>query len=395
MDSERKAAKLRRELADPLLAVTHPVYRPLLWLLLACILIAIAWAAWAELDEVTRGDGRVVPYSRIQKIQSLEGGILDRLLVKEGDLVEVGQPLVRLDETRFLTNVQESTNQADGLRAAIARLDAEVLGKERIDFGSGVDPDSPLARSERELFKSRRGKLLENTRSIQAQIRLAQSQLDLVRPLVAKRAVSQMEALKLSQDIATLNGKLTELKNTYFQDAYTERSQRKADLSALEPIIQQRQDQLRRTEILSPVRGRVNTVLINTRGGVIQPGEAIMEVIPVEERLLVEARIKPRDVAFLVPGMPAKVKITAYDFSIYGDLKGTLEQISADTIEEDTPRGKESYYQVLIKTDGSQLKKGDEVLPIIPGMVAEVDILSGKRTVLNYLIRPLVKARLY
>ncbi|KJK15384.1 hemolysin D [Pseudomonas sp. 2(2015)] len=382
-------------MADPLLAVTHPVYRPLLWLLLACILIAIAWAAWAELDEVTRGDGRVVPYSRIQKIQSLEGGILDRLLVKEGDLVEVGQPLVRLDETRFLTNVQESTNQADGLRAAIARLDAEVLGKERIEFGPGVDADSPLARSERELFKSRRGKLLENTRSIQAQIRLAQSQLDLVRPLVAKRAVSQMEALKLSQDIATLNGKLTELKNTYFQDAYTERSQRKADLSALEPIIQQRQDQLRRTEILSPVRGRVNTVLINTRGGVIQPGEAIMEVIPVEERLLVEARIKPRDVAFLVPGMPAKVKITAYDFSIYGDLKGTLEQISADTIEEDTPRGKESYYQVLIKTDGSQLKKGDEVLPIIPGMVAEVDILSGKRTVLNYLIRPLVKARLY
>lgn len=395
MDAERKAAKLRRELADPLLAVTHPVYRPLLWLLLACILIAIAWAAWAEIDEVTRGDGRVVPYSRIQKIQSLEGGILDRLLVKEGDLVEVGQPLVRLDETRFLTNVQESTNQADGLRAAIARLDAEVLGKERIEFGPGVDPDSPLARSERELFKSRRGKLLENTRSIQAQIRLAQSQLDLVRPLVAKRAVSQMEALKLSQDIATLNGKFTELKNTYFQDAYTERSQRKAELSTLEPIIQQRQDQLRRTEILSPVRGRVNTVLINTRGGVIQPGEAIMEVIPVEERLLVEARIKPRDVAFLVPGMPAKVKITAYDFSIYGDLKGTLEQISADTIEEDTPRGKESYYQVLIKTDGSQLKKGDEVLPIIPGMVAEVDILSGKRTVLNYLIRPLVKARLY
>ncbi|MCO2159131.1 HlyD family efflux transporter periplasmic adaptor subunit, partial [Pseudomonas aeruginosa] len=139
----------------------------------------------------------------------------------------------------------------------------------------------------------------------------------------------------------------------------------------------------------------VNTVLINTRGGVIQPGEPIMEVIPVEERLLVEAKIKPRDVAFLVPGMPAKVKITAYDYTIYGDLKGTLEQISADTIEEDTPHGKESYYQVLIKTDGSQLKRGEEVLPIIPGMVAEVDILSGKRSVLNYLLRPLIKARLY
>lgn len=312
MDSDRDAAALRRQLADPLLAATHPVYRPLLWTLLGCVLLFIGWAAWAQLDEVTRGDGRVVPFSRIQKIQSLEGGILDRLLVKEGDLVEVGQPLVRLDETRFLTNFQESANQASVLRAAIARLDAEVLGKKSIEFPPDVDPEGPLARSERELFKSRRDKLVEGTQAIQRQIHLAQSQLDLVRPLVAKRAVSQMEALKLSQDIATLSGKLTELKSTYFQDAYTERAQRKADLSALEPIVQQRQDQLRRTEILSPVRGRVNTVLINTRGGVIQPGEPIMEVIPVEERLLVEAKIKPRDVAFLVPGMPAKVKITAY-----------------------------------------------------------------------------------
>ncbi|WP_207855521.1 HlyD family efflux transporter periplasmic adaptor subunit, partial [Pseudomonas sp. 79_C] len=243
---------------------------------------------------VTRGDGRVVPFSRIQKIQSLEGGILDRLLVQEGDLVEVGQPLLRLDETRFLTNFQESANQAGVLRAAIARLDAEVLGKAAIEFPPDIDPQGPLARSERELFKSRRDKLLEGSQAIQRQISLAQSQLDLVRPLVAKRAVSQMEALRLSQDIATLNGKLTELKSSYFQDAYTERSQRKADLSALEPIVQQRQDQLRRTGIVSPVRGRVNTVLINTRGGVIQPGEAIMEVIPVEDRLLVEARIKPR-----------------------------------------------------------------------------------------------------
>ena len=395
MGAEMKNIRLRRQLADPLLATTHPVYRPLLWTLLGGLLLFVAWAAWAELDEVTRGDGRVVPFSRIQKIQSLEGGILDRLLVKEGDRVEVGQPLVRLDDTHFLTNFQESANQASVLRAAIARLDAEVLGKERIDFPPGIEVDGALARSERELFASRRAKLQEGTQAVQKQIHLAQRQLDLVRPLVEKRAVSQMEALKLSQDIATLNGKLTELKSSYFQEAYTERADKKAQLAQVEPIVQQRQDQLRRTEILSPVRGRVNTILINTRGGVIQPGEPIMEVIPVEERLLVEARIKPRDVAFLVPGMPAKVKITAYDYTLYGDLKGTLEQIGADTIEEDTVHGKESYYQVLIRTDGSQLKRGDDVLPIIPGMVAEVDILSGKRSVLNYLLRPLIKARLY
>lgn len=395
MASESRAAeRLRRELQDPLLAASHPVSRPLLWALLLSLVAAIAWAAWAELDEVTRGDGRVVPFSRMQKIQSLEGGILDRLLVQEGELVQVGQPLVRLDRTHFETSWQEAANQAEVLGAAIARLDAEVMGQDHIVFPEGMAADGPVARSERELFKSRRDKLEENTRSLQKQIRLAQSQLALVEPLVARRAVSQMEALKLSQDIATLSGKLTELKNTYFQDAYTERQEKKAQLAQIEPIVQQRKDQLRRTEILSPVRGRVNTVLISTRGGVVQPGEPIMEVIPVEERLLVEAKVKPRDVAFLVPGMPAKVKITVYDYSIYGDLKGTLEQISADTIEEETVHGKEYYYQVLIKTDGSQLTRNGEVLPIIPGMVAEVDILSGKRSVLNYLLRPLLKARL-
>ncbi len=392
---QRKAVSLRRELADPLLATTHPVYRPLMWALLGTVLLAIAWAAWAQLDQVTRGEGRVVPFSRIQKIQSLEGGILDRLLVKEGELVEVGQPLVRLEETHFRTNYQESANQSQVLRAAIARLDAEVLGKNEITFPDDIPKDSPLARSEHELFQSRRATMQQNASAIQQQIGISRHQLQIVRPLVARQAVSQMEELKLTQEIASLSGKLSELRNTYFQEAYTERSQRKADLSAVEPIVQQRQDQLRRTEILSPVRGRVNTVLINTRGGVIPPGEAIMEVIPVEERLLVEAKVKPRDVAFLIPGMEAKVKITAYDYTIYGELRGTVEQISADTIEEDTPRGKESFYQVLIRTDGSQLKRGNEVLPIIPGMVADVDILTGKRSVMNYLLRPLIKARLY
>ncbi|MDX3911384.1 MAG: HlyD family efflux transporter periplasmic adaptor subunit [Sphingobium sp.] len=386
--------RLQRELGDPFLSDVHPASRTLLWTILICVVVFVGWAAFAKLDEVTRGEGRVVPFSRMQKIQSLEGGILGKLLVKEGDLVTVGQPLVQLDQTHFRTSFLESDNQSTVLKATIARLEAEVLGKGGIAFPANIPPDSPLVRSEQELFKSRRDKLRENSASIARQIQIAQSQLNIVRPLAARKVVSEMEALKLSQEIATLSGKLAELRNSYSQEAYTELSAKKAELSALEPIVQQRQDQLRRTEIVSPVRGRVNKIAINTKGGVIQPGEAIMEVIPVEERLLVEARIKPRDVAFLVPGMPAKVKITAYDYTIYGDLTGTLEQISADTIEEETPRGKESYYQVLIRTDGTQLKRGAEVLPIIPGMVAEVDILSGKRSVLNYLLRPIIKARL-
>ena len=388
------AERLRRELADPFAADVHPRSRLILWTILACLLLAIGWAAWAQLDQTTRGEGRLVPVSREQKIQSLEGGTLGALLVKEGDLVQVGQPLVRLDPTRFSTSLDESSNQAQGLKAAIARLEADTLGKGGVSFPSGVDPAGTIARSELQLYQSRRGKLAESTGAIERQIRIAQDQLAIIRPLVARNVVSEMEALKLSQDIATYRGKLVEVKSSYAQEAYTELSKKQADLAAIEPIVRQRGDQLRRTEIVSPVRGRVNKIIINTVGGVIQPGEAIMEVIPVGDRLLVEARIKPRDVAFLVPGMPAKVKITAYDYTVYGDLKGTLEQISPDTIEEQTPRGKEAYYQVLIRTDGRQLKRGNEVLPIIPGMVAEVDILSGKRSVLNYLLRPLLKARL-
>ncbi len=395
MPAERiSAQRLQRELGDPLLASVHPASRPLLWTIVAAVLIFVTWASLAQIDEVTRGEGRVVPISRVQKIQSLEGGILDRLMVKEGDVVNAGQPLLLLDQTRFQTSFEESANQAMVLKAAIARLEAEVLGKGAIAFPQGVDPHGSIARSERELFNSRRAKLAEGTGSIGRQIGIAQNQLVIVEPLVKRGVVSEMEALKLRQEIATHNGKLAELKNGYFQDAYTELSAKKAELASIEPVVAQRGDQLRRTQIVSPVRGRVNSVMINTRGGVIQPGEPIMEVIPTGDQLLIEAKIKPRDVAFIVPGMEAKVKITAYDFTVYGDLKGRVEQISADTIEEDTPRGKESFYQVLVKTDRAELVKDGKPLPIIPGMIAEVDVLSGKRSVMNYLLRPLLKARL-
>ncbi|PNU06897.1 hemolysin D [Novosphingobium guangzhouense] len=386
---------LHRELDDPFRTGLHPTYRPLLWAVMACIVITILWAGFARIDEVTRGEGRVVPVSRMQKIQSLEGGILDELLVREGDMVARGQALVRLDPTHFRTSYEESSNQASVLKAAIARLQAEVLGKATIDFPPEIASDSAVARSERELFVSRRSKLDQGRRTLRQQIGIAQGQLAIVQPLTARKVVSEMEVLKLQQEIATYTGKLVELENTYAQEAYTELANKQAELSAVSPIVQQRGDQLRRTEIRSPVRGRVNTVLINTRGGVVQPGEPIMEVTPMEDRLLIEARVRPRDVAFLVPGMPAKVKITAYDYTIYGDLNGRVERISADTIEEETVRGKEAYYQVFVRTDGAHLMRDGKPLPIIPGMVAEVDILNGKRSVLNYLLRPLLKARLH
>lgn len=386
---------LLRSLGDPQHAMEHPSSRPIFWACLVSIVSFVAWANWAELDEVTRGDGRVVPFSRIQKIQSLEGGILEQLMVKEGDVVEAGQLLVKLDNTRFNSAYMESKSHAEALAAAIARLEAETLHKDRIRFPRSVPAKSHFAATETALFKARREKLQESLHSLNSELALARKQLGVIEPLVASRAASEMEALRLSKEIASLNGKISEVNNAYFQEAYTELANKKAELSELEQNLLQRKDQLSRTQVVSPVKGRVNDILITTRGGVIQPGEPIMEVTPIDEQLLVEAKVKPRDVAFLVPGMPARVKITAYDYTVYGDISGTLEQISPDTIEEETIRGKEPFYKISIRTKTSYLKKGDEVLPIKPGMIAEVDIQSGKRTVLNYLLRPLLKAHLY
>jgi len=204
-----------------------------------------------------------------------------------------------------------------------------------------------------------------------------------------------MELLRVDKTIEELKGKVASVNNSYMQDAYTELTEKKGYLNALMETLVQKEDQLKRTQIVSPVRGQINDILVTTRGGVIQPGEPIMKVLPVDDQLLIEARIKPKDVAFLAPGMKAKVKITAYDYTIYGDLEGTLEQISADTFEEDTAKGKEYYYQVLIHTDKNYLERNGEKLPIRPGMITQVDILGAKRTVLSYLLKPLIKASLY
>lgn len=395
MPSQHNKSRLLRSLNDPEYTVIHPAVRPGLWCSILTVIIFVVWASFAEIDEVTRGEGRIIPSSRLQMIQSLEGGIIDSLLVAEGDMVEAGQALVSLDRTRFYAAYMESLSQARDLRTAVARLESEVKDLDNIVFPEDFDLSTPEVQSEIALFNARRDRKKQTINSLQREISISNQEIRVIKPLVKRKAVSKMELLRLNKTVEELKGKVVGVENTYMQDAYTELTEKKGFLNALMETLVQKEDQLKRTSIVSPVRGQINDILVTTKGGVIQPGEAIMKVLPVDDQLLIEAKIKPKDVAFLAPGMKAKIKVTAYDYTIYGDLEGTLQQISADTFEEDTAQGKEYYYQVLVYTDKNYLERNGEKLPIRPGMITQVDILGGKRTVLSYLLKPLLKAKLY
>lgn len=368
--------------------------RGLLWVCLITFAVFVGWAGWATLDEMTRGEGRIVPSGRLQSIQSLEGGILEALYVNEGDVVEKGQPILKLDDTRFRSLFLETDQQIKSLKAAITRLEAEVTGVRQLGFTASDSLDPQLIETETRLFEARRAKLDETVASLTRRRDLGRQQLRMLEPLVRDQAVSEMEFLTLKKEVASVEGELVDVVRAFSQEAYTELSGKKTELSRLEQVALQRADQLTRTIIRSPVRGRVNSIAVTTQGGVIQPGDEIMDILPTDDHLLVEARIRPQDVAFIAPGMNAVVKLTAYDYTVYGSLDGEVLQVSADTIEEETPRGKETFYKVLIQTAADRLAHRGQELPMKPGMVAQVEIKTAKRNVLSYLMRPILKARL-
>jgi adhesin transport system membrane fusion protein len=363
-----------------------------LTLVLLIVLLAVAWL-WAEsavLDEVTVGTGRVIPSSREQIIQSLEGGILAELAVREGDVVSKDQVLLRLDDTRFGASYRESHSRITALRAAIARLRAESVGATPV-FPADVRPEQ--ARIEMDLFRSRRQQLDESVAALKRSYQLADEELQMTAPLVKKGLVSEVELLRLQRQVNELKANLQERQNKFRSDARADLAKNEAELAATAEGNTARADQVKRTVIRSPMRGTVKNIRITTVGGIVQPGQDILEIVPLEDQLVIEARIKPADVAFLRPGLPATVKITAYDYAIYGGLEATLEQISADTLR-DEKKPDETYYKIQVRTREPHLKDRDgKVLPIIPGMTATVDVLTGHKTVLDYLLKPLLKAR--
>ncbi|VVO96428.1 Type I secretion system membrane fusion protein PrsE [Pseudomonas fluorescens] len=409
------------------------VVRLTIWAIIGFFVFLMLWANFAVIDEVTKGDGKAIPSSKIQKIQNLEGGIISELFVKEGQIVEAGAPLIRLDDTRFASNVGETEADRLSMLLRVERLSAEVDDRP-LNFPEDVLKAVPgQAKSEESLYISRRQQLhdeigglqeqliqrqqeLREFASKQAQYRqqlgLQRQEINMSEPLVAQGAVSPVEVLRLKRaevetrgqlDATTLaipraesaikevQRKIDETRGKFRSEALTQLNEARTDLNKASATGKALEDRVSRTLVTSPVRGIVNKLLVNTIGGVIQPGSDMVEIVPLDDTLLVEAKIRPQDIAFLHPGQEAIVKFTAYDYTIYGGLKAQLEQIGADTITDEDK--KTTYYIIKVRTERSHLGTDEKPLLIIPGMVASVDIITGKKSVLSYLLKPIIRAR--
>lgn len=364
----------------------------IVWLALLAVLALGAWAYRAPLDEVTVGTGKVVPSSREQVVQSLEGGILAELKVREGDEVQVGQVLARLDPTRIQSTVGESDARLQAALATAARLRAEVSGTPLV-FPKSVLADAGLVRAETALHQSRLNSLRDTVLGLEDTLALILRELKLTESLVAQGAASDVEVLRLKRQVSDLRTKISDTKSQYLVRAREELAKANAEIETQGSITRGRSDSLSRTVVHSPVKGVVKNIEVNTVGGVIPPNGKLLEIVPVDEQLLVETRIAPRDVAFIYPGQRAMVKVTAYDYAIYGGLEGQVVNISPDTIQDEVKRD-QFYFRVYVRTTDDHLKNAQgQRFPIAPGMVATADIHTGSKTVWEYLVKPLNRAR--
>ncbi len=431
---DRNASTLTsNEVNKALLDDSPRVVRITLWAILGFFIIMIAWASLAEIDEVTRGDGKAIPSSRLQKIQNLEGGIVAEVFVHEGEVVKAGAPLLRLDDTRFRSNAGESEADRLALEARIQRLTAQLDGKETLTLSPDIVEKSPdIANGEMELFASVNKRIQSELSGLDEQLvqkkqelldyqakgeqyrrslGLLQQEISMSEPLVAKGAISKVEVLRLRRSevetrgqlesvtlsvpraqaaIKEIESKMGETRGRYRSEALSQLNEARTELSKLTATGKAIEDRVNRTLVTSPVRGIVQQLMVNTIGGVIQPGNDLVEIVPLDDTLLIEAKIRPQDIAFLRPGQEAMVKFTAYDFTIYGGLKAKLEQISPDTV---TDKEGKSFYVIRLRTEKNHLGSDKNPLIIIPGMVASVDIITGKKTILAYLLKPILRAK--
>jgi len=367
------------------------VRKIVLYTLLLLIFLGL-WAWFGMLDEVSTGTGKVVPSSREQVLQSLDGGILAELNVHEGDLVQANQVLARLDPTRSESNVGESAARYRASLASSARLHAEVNDLP-LTFPASLEKWPDLIATETHLYQSRRAQLENSQSELKKALDLVNKELAITQRLAATGAASHVEVLRLQRQKSDLELKLTDLHSQYYVQAREALAKANAEVATLLSIIRGREDSVTRLTVRSPMRGIVKNIKVTTIGGVIPPNGELMEIVPVDDRLLIEARLSPRDIAFIHPQQRALVKITAYDYAIYGGLEGRVETISPDTIQDEV-KPEIFYYRVFIRTHQDYLtNKVGRRFSIVPGMISTVDIKTGEKTVMDYLIKPFNKAK--
>lgn len=365
--------------------------KKLVRLVFLLFLVMLIWAYWAVLDEVSTGTGKVVPTSQEQVIQSLEGGVLAKLYVRQDDVVEPGQILAQLDPTVTEATVQESAAKYRAALASSARLTSEVNGTE-VAFHQDLNGFPELIASETKLYEARRRSLTESLNWIAESKKLVEDELAISQSLTKMGAASNVEVIRLKRQLVELQLKETEVHSDYIVKAREELAKANADVEALSSVIRGRSDSLQRMALRSPVRGIVKNIEVSTVGGVVPPNGKLMIIVPLDEQLLIETRVSPRDIAYIHPQQRASVKITAYDYAIYGGMEGKVVSISPDTIQNEV-KPEEFYYRVFIKTETDALfNKNNERFPIVPGMVASVDIHTGSKTVFEYLVKPFNKA---
>ncbi|MCW3170979.1 HlyD family type I secretion periplasmic adaptor subunit [Shewanella subflava] len=426
-------------------------HRLIIWSLAAMMICFFIWSYFSELDQVTTGMGKVIPSTQIQMIQSLDGGILQEIYVQEGLLVEKGQPLVRIDDTRFRSDFAQQEQEVYGLQTNIIRMRAELdsilisdmsadwrqqvkITKQSLIFPEELMTKEPaLVKRQQEEYSGRLDNLSNQLEILVRQIQqrqqeteelaskistlttsyqLVSRELELTKPLANKGIVPEVELLKLERTVNDIQGELQSLRLLrpkvkasmdesilkrreavfiYAADLRAQLNEMQTKLSRMNKAQIGAFDKVSKAVITSPVAGTIKTLHINTLGGVIQPGVEIIEIVPSEDRLLIETKISPKDIAFLHPGLPAVVKVTAYDFTRYGGLKGTVEHISADTSQDEEGN---SFYIIKVRTEESSLIKDDGTqMPIIPGMLTSVDVITGKRSILEYILNPILRAK--
>ena len=395
---KKRDLKLLNDLNAALQTEKHHGYFLTVMLFLVFFIVFVVWAYYSPLEEVSRGEGRIIPSSREQIVQSLDPGTIEAMYVKEGDLVEQGQVLLKLDDIRSSAVLRESIAKVENLEAMIARLRAEAYNEELV-FPEHLSNE--LRERETAAYEARLKSMKETVQGLQESKAVLDREISITRPMVQRGVVSQVELLRMQRQSTELSTKIQERQNQYLTEANNELVKIEAELAQARENMAMRADPVDRSQIRAPLKGIVKNIRINTIGGVVTAGQDILEIVPVDETLLVEAYIRPNDVAFISPGLPAVVKITAYDYAIYGGLDGEVTLISPDTLtDEKMNRGELKlnnnavYYRILVQTKDSVLTdRNGNPMPIIPGMIASVDIKTGEKTIFEYLTKPVTRMK--